>query len=135
MSRSQHQAGVGGRLPGHVLVPGEGREDRPAVQNQAHLGGREHDSAACGRLRVTSWSPAKAERTGQPFRTRLTWEGESMIGGGVCGCYRASIRVHVGALSVSCVVFCLCVLLLVCLPWLATVTALPMALFAPGANA
>ncbi|KAG7250360.1 hypothetical protein CRUP_006617, partial [Coryphaenoides rupestris] len=29
--------------------------------------------------RVTSWSPAKAERTGQPFRTRLTWEGESMI--------------------------------------------------------
>lgn len=31
------------------------------------------------------------------------------------------INVHVGALSVVCVVLCLSVLLLVCLPWLATV--------------
>lgn len=36
-SLHDHQAGVRRCLPGHVLVPGEGRDHRPTVQQQTHM--------------------------------------------------------------------------------------------------
>lgn len=36
-SLHQHQPGICGSFPGHVLVPSKGRDHRPAIEHQTHL--------------------------------------------------------------------------------------------------
>ena len=59
-SLHHHQPGVGGGLPGHVLVTCEGRDHRPTVENQTHL-------------RQNRWEDREGEQRGKAARGKVKY--------------------------------------------------------------